>query len=190
MRPGVLILLLCLSATAMPQDKHREILRGKFQSDLQAIVDDYEGVAGLHIVDLTSGDRFAVRDDLQFPQASAIKVPVLLELFRRAESEPGLLNKRVEMTDEIRTLGSGVLRYLTDGGSSLSLHDHAIYMILYSDNTATNVLIDELGMDRVHRFDLSTQGELGYGCAWHPNVAQHQKNAAELTGFIRDRFGW
>ena len=139
----------------MPQDKHREILRGKFQSDLQAIVDDYEGVAGLHIVDLTSGDRFAVRDDLQFPQASAIKVPVLLELFRRAESEPGLLNKRVEMTDEIRTLGSGVLRYLTDGGSSLSLHDHAIYMILYSDNTATNVLIDELGMDAINELSAS-----------------------------------
>ena len=49
----------------------------------------------------------------------------------------------------MRTGGSGVLRHLTDGGSSLSLEDHAIYMIVYSDNTSTNVLIDALGMDAV-----------------------------------------
>ena len=158
-RAAVLLGLLCWSATAIPQEAHREILRAKFQADLQAVVDAYEGVAGLHIVDLTTGDRFAVRDDLRFPQASAIKVPVLLELFRRADSDPGLPGKRVEMTDEIRTLGSGVLRYLTDGGSALSLEDYAIYMILYSDNTATNVLIDELGMDAVNELSASLGAE-------------------------------
>ena len=42
-------------------------------SALQSVVDGYEGVAGLHIVDLASGDRWAVRDELVFPQASAIK---------------------------------------------------------------------------------------------------------------------
>ncbi len=154
-----MVCMLCWSASTSSQEAHREILRSKFQSDLQAVVDDYEGVAGLHILDLASGDRFAVRDDLRFPQASAIKVPVLLELFRRAESEPTLLDKRVEMTDEIRTLGSGVLRYLTNGGSALSLEDYAIYMILYSDNTATNVLIDELGMDAVNRLSASLGAE-------------------------------
>jgi len=148
------IFLLSVIGICMPafsQDAHLEILREKLQSNLQAVVDGYEGVAGLHIVDLTSGDRWAILDDLPFPQASAIKVPILLELFRRADSEPALLARRVEMTDEVRTLGSGVLRYLTDGGSALSLEDYAIYMILYSDNTATNVLIDALGMDAINR---------------------------------------
>jgi beta-lactamase class A len=141
------------------QEAHREILRTKLQADLQNVIDDYEGVAGLHIVDLTNGDRWAIRDDLSFPQASAIKVPILLELFRRAESDPGILAKRIEMTDEVRTLGSGVLRYLTDGGSALSLEDYAIYMILYSDNTGTNVLIDELGMDAINRLSASLGAE-------------------------------
>jgi beta-lactamase class A len=148
-----LLYVVTFSTPAISQEMHLDILGAKLQSDLQAIVDDYEGVAGLHVVDLTSGDRWAIRDELQFPQASAIKIPILLELFRRAESEPELLGKRIEMTDEVRTLGSGVLRYLTDGGSSLSLEDYAIYMILYSDNTATNVLIDELGMGAIN--DLS-----------------------------------
>jgi beta-lactamase class A len=63
------------------------------------------------------------------------------------------------MTDEVRTLGSGVLRYLTDGGSSLSLEDYAIYMIKYSDNTGTNVLIDELGMPEINALSASLGAE-------------------------------
>ena len=159
MRRFLALLLLWSSVAAVAQEAHRDILRAKFQASLQTVVDQYEGVAGLHIVDLTSGDRFAIRDELQFPQASAIKVPVLLELFRRADSAPGLLSRRVEMTEDIRTLGSGVLRYLTDGGSALSLEDYAIYMILYSDNTATNVLIDELGMAPINQLSAALGAE-------------------------------
>ena len=155
----LLVVLFVLSFPSMAQDAHREIIREKLQADLEAVIDNYEGVAGVHIIDLSNGDRWGYRDDLQYPQASAIKVPVLLELFRRAESAPGLLRKRVEMTDEVRTLGSGVLRYLTDGGSSLSLEDYAIYMIKYSDNTGTNVLIDELGMPEINALSASLGAE-------------------------------
>jgi beta-lactamase class A len=143
------------AAPAFAQEEHLALVRDKLQAELEEVVEAYTGVAGLHVVDLASGDRFAVRDGLVFPQASAIKVPILLELFRRAEEDPALLRKRVEITDEIRTGGSGVLNALTDGGSALSLEDYAIYMILHSDNTATNVLIDELGMDAVNRLSAS-----------------------------------
>ena len=145
--------LLAYCCSPFAQEQHREILRMQLQGELEALVTDYEGVAALHILDLTSGDRFAIRDELLFPQASAIKIPILLELFRRAESEPDILRRRVAMTDAVRTGGSGVLQVLTDGGSALSLEDYAIYMIQHSDNTATNVLIDELGMDAIN--DLS-----------------------------------
>jgi beta-lactamase class A len=147
-------LAFALAATAgsiSGQEGHLEILRGKLQAELEEIVAAYEGVAGLHVVDLTSQDRFAVNDDLIFPQASSIKVPILLELFRRAESDPEFLRKRVVMGDDVRTGGSGVLWVLSDGGSALSLEDYAIYMVVHSDNTATNVLIDELGMDAVNQ---------------------------------------
>ena len=155
-RLAVSALLLWLAAPLAAQEKHLEMLGGKLQAELERIVDEYEGVAGAHLLDLTSGDRFGVNDELLFPQASAIKVPILLELFRRAESEPRLLRRRVDVTDEVRTTGgSGVLRHLTDGGASLSLEDHAIYMIVYSDNTATNVLIDALGMDAINALSAS-----------------------------------
>jgi len=151
----IIAILWAPAAGVGAQVEHLAILRDKLQAELATIVDAYEGVAGLHVVDLTNGDRFAIHDELVFPQASAIKVPILIELFRRAEADPGILRRRVEMTDEVRTAGSGVLQVLTDGGSALSLEDYAIYMILHSDNTATNVLIDELGMAAVNALSFS-----------------------------------
>lgn len=137
------------------QEVHRALLDEKLEQRLQALVEGYDGVAGVHVVDLTEGTRFAVNDTLVFPQASAIKIPLLLELFRRAGEEPGLLARGVPVTDAVRTGGSGVLRWLSDGGSTLSLEDHAVYMVLYSDNTATNVLIDVLGMEAVNALSAS-----------------------------------
>jgi lysophospholipase L1-like esterase len=43
---------------------------------------------------------------------------------------------------------------------------------------------------KVYTFSISSQGSLGYGCDWHPNIAQHKKNAAELTAFIKEKVGW
>lgn len=151
--PGVLLLHFAAPLAAQPG--HEAILRQKFQAELDAIVRAFDGIAGLHLVDLTSGDRFDVQGALVFPQASAIKITILLELFRRAETEPGLRRERVELTAANRTGGSGVLQVLTEGGSALSLEDHAIYMIVHSDNTSTNILIDRLGMDAINRLSAS-----------------------------------
>jgi beta-lactamase class A len=137
------------------QEEHLAILKDKLQSELAQIVDGYEGVVGLHLIDLTTGDRFAIRDEMVFPQASAIKIPILIELFRRAEEDPDLLGRRVVLTDDVRAGGSGVLGVLTDGGSALSLEDYAIYMVVHSDNTATNVLIDALGMGAINTLSAS-----------------------------------
>lgn len=146
---------LALAAPLQAQPAHEALLRQKFQAELEQIADGFSGVAGLHVVDLANGDRFDVRGDMVFPQASAIKVVILLELFRRAESEPGLRRERIELAAANRTGGSGVLQVLTDGGSALSLEDHAIYMIVHSDNTSTNVLIDRLGMEAINRLSAS-----------------------------------
>jgi beta-lactamase class A len=142
-------------APAGAQEEHRAQLAEKFAEHLEAIAWEFDGVAGIHVVDLTTGERVGVNDDLIFPQGSSIKIPILLELFRRAEDDPGILRRRVDMTDDIRTAGSGVLQFLTDGGSALSLEDYSVYMIKYSDNTATNVLIRELGMDGINALSAS-----------------------------------
>ena len=46
------------------------------------------------------------------------------------------------------------------------------------------------GNQKVYFFEMSTQGKLGYGCNWHPNVAQNQQNAQELTKFLKEKMRW
>ena len=133
------------------QPEHRDQLRARLQRDLAAVAADYGGVLGVQVVDLADGWTAGVNAGLAFPQGSAIKVPVLLELFRQAERRPGLLRERREVTRAAQVGGSGVAGVFTDGGSALALEDLAVLMIVLSDNTATNLLIDAVSADSVNR---------------------------------------
>jgi len=149
------VLLLALGSivlradAAFPQPPHRQQLADKLQKDLQRIADNAPGVVGLAVVDVTSGQRFGVNDRLVFPQGSAIKIPILIELYRRVDQGELRLGDRLAVRAADQVGGSGLLRYFSDGGSELSLGDLAIAMIVLSDNTATNLLIDRLGLERV-----------------------------------------
>jgi beta-lactamase class A len=140
------------------QEPHRSILKDKLRAELEALADEFDGVLGAAIVDLTDSSRVGVNDDLVFPQGSAIKIPILIELFRQAEQHPGLLQQRRAVTRAAQVGGSGVIQYFAEGSSNLSLEDLAVLMIVLSDNTATNILIDALGMDAVNR----TLHEMGF----------------------------
>ena len=156
----VFVALACFSALLQPlaaqSDRDRRpsmqrLLARQFQRQLDSLAAAGPGVVGVTIEDLSSGERFAVNDSLVFPQASAIKVAILLELMRQADSGLVALGDRVEVTAGQRVGGDGVLHSFADRGSALSLHDLAILMVTLSDNTATNVLIERVGMANVNR---------------------------------------
>ena len=132
------------------QEQHRAVLRAKLLHELTRISDSFNGVLGVEVVDLTDSSRFGVNENLVFPQGSAIKIPVLIELFRRSDGQPALLTTRHGISRSTRTGGSGVLQFFSDGGSELSNEDLSILMVTLSDNGATNLLIDVLGMDSVN----------------------------------------
>lgn len=156
----LVVILAALPFTPRPaaaQEPHRAILRAKLLQELTRISDSFNGVLGVEVVDLTDSSRIGVNENLVFPQGSAIKIPVLIELFRRAESKPALLTTRRQISKSTRTGGSGVLQFFSDGGSELSNEDLSVLMVTLSDNGATNLLIDALGMDSVNH----TMGALG-----------------------------
>ena len=144
---------------AQAQPAHRDQLATKFRTELQRLATAASGVVGISVVDLSSGQRFDVNESLVFPQGSAIKIPILIELFRRADRSELKLSDRLPVRQNNQVGGSGMLQYFSDGGSELSLHDLAVAMIVLSDNSATNVLIDRLGMERVSQ----TMAEMGAG---------------------------
>jgi len=92
-----------------------------------------------------------IHSDLVFRSASVIKVPLLAALFWLSERGEIDWREKTPLRDCDRTPGSGILRELHTG-LVLSLHDLAVLMIVLSDNTATNMLIDRMGVEKVQEF--------------------------------------
>ena len=123
-------------------------LRGQFSRRIDEIVRSLDGVIGYAVVDLTSGEQIAARLGREpFPTASAVKVAILYELLKRADEGNLALDAAKPLEPSQKVGGSGVLQHLTT--PSLSLRDHAALMMIVSDNTATNVVIDAVGMANV-----------------------------------------
>jgi beta-lactamase class A len=116
-----------------------------------------DGVMGVAVLDLNSGQKLLIRPDEIFPQASSIKIAVLAELYHQAQQSAHGVNGKATLTDRyvIRAADivpdSSILGGLTPEVSSLTNRDLATIMVAVSDNSATNVLIDRVGMDNVAR---------------------------------------
>jgi len=158
MRPAFLAFLL-LTATAhaadMPLNIKQQVLWDRLRLSIAQVEQQLDGVLGIAILDLNSGQQLLVRPDEVFPQASSIKIAVLAELYHQAQqSEHGVSGKAtlkdryvVRAADIVPD--SAILGGLTPGVSSLTNRDLATIMVAVSDNSATNVLIDRVGMDNV-----------------------------------------
>lgn len=123
-------------------------LRQQLVERLERTAASVNGLLGYAVVDLVSGDRIDRLPNHTFPTASSIKIAILYELFRQADAGRMSLDTRVPWDASRAVGGSGVLFELSS--PTLTLRDYATLMIVLSDNTATNVLIDRLGMDAVN----------------------------------------
>ncbi|GBC81352.1 Imipenem-hydrolyzing beta-lactamase [bacterium HR10] len=134
----------------IPQE-HVRLLREKTEARLREIVASARGVMGIVVVDLVSGERFAINEDLVFPQGSAIKIPILMEVYKQAHEGRFRLTDRRRLEKAHVVGGSGILKEFGEGLSELSIYDLCVLMIVLSDNTATNMLIEMVGMENVNR---------------------------------------
>jgi len=152
-RQAQLALTLCglLFTAVQAQDENRAVLRRKLAAEIERVASGLDGVMGVAIKDLTTGEEILINERLVFPTGSSIKIPLLIELHKQAaEGKFKLTDQRwVERKDQVG--GSGVIGRFGDHTSSLSLRDLALLMIELSDNTATNMLIDQVGMANVNR---------------------------------------
>lgn len=130
-----------------PDAKARE-LRDGLERRLSAIAGRLDGVLGYSIVDLATGDRIERLQDDVFPTASTIKLALLYELYRQADGGKVRLDDSRPVPKTAAVGGTGILKELTS--PVLSLRDYATLMVVLSDNTATNLLIDVVGMANVN----------------------------------------
>jgi beta-lactamase class A len=128
----------------------QEVLWQKLEANISDVDHGLDGVLGVAILDLSSGQKFLLHGDDVFPQASSIKVAVLAELYRQAQAGKLKLTDlyTVQATDLVPD--STIMGGLTPGVTRITLRDLATMMIAVSDNSATNVLIDRVGMENVN----------------------------------------
>jgi beta-lactamase class A len=144
------------AATAPLSDK-QQVLWDRLKVAVVDVEQRLDGVVGVAILDLTSGQQLLIHPDEIFPQASSIKIAVLAELYHQAEQASHGVKDRATLKDRyvVRAADlvadSSILGGLTPGVTSLTNRDLATIMVAVSDNSATNVLIDRVGMDNVVR---------------------------------------
>ena len=125
----------------LPLNKEMYILK----SELLYLIHQYPRLeAGIFIWDYQTGNYVDINGDQQVPAASIIKIPILLQMFKRIESGYLSLYEKFEMSPHYRTSGSGYLQYRPDG-SKFEMNELAQYMIRTSDNTATNMILSAVG---------------------------------------------
>jgi beta-lactamase class A len=146
------LLLLCLLAlTALgqePQAARASSQLARLQARLQEMAAAFPGTMGIAVRDLKTGEEVSINGDRPFPMASVYKVPIMVEVFRQIEAQKFALDDRIELGDEQRTLGSGVLTLMSNGLKP-AIKDLITLMIILSDNQATDILLKKVGAENV-----------------------------------------
>lgn len=130
-----------------------DILWQHLESTVKRAAAEFDGVLSVTIQDLTDGRTVSVRGDEVMPTASMIKIAVLVELYRQ-----GRMGDLYTLDTTDLVPGSAIMSRYTHGVTRLTLRDVATAMIGESDNGATNILIDRLGMAKIN----ATLTGLGY----------------------------
>jgi len=149
---SVLILsFLCVHVFAQNASQEKQyVLWQKMERDIQQVTQNLDGVMGVMVKDLTSNQTIAILPDEVFPTASSIKVAVLAELYRQAQQGKLKLTDLYVVQKSDIVPDSSIMEGLTPGVTRITLRDLATMMVAVSDNSATNVLIDRVGMENVN----------------------------------------
>jgi beta-lactamase class A len=118
--------------------------RAQVERALDAILAQADGELAFAATNLTSGEELARNDGRLMPTASVFKLPLLVEVFRQSEAGALDLDERVTLRAQDVVMGSGILRDFSPGLQP-TLRDLAMMMIIVSDNSATNLLLDRVG---------------------------------------------
>lgn len=100
------------------------------------------------MIDIDNNVRMSSRGDEKFPTASLIKVPILVTVYDLVERKQIALDDPLTVLKIDQVPGSGIIQFLHNG-TTLTVRDAAWLMIIISDNTATNLLLDRIIIRRV-----------------------------------------
>lgn len=114
------------------------------------LLKDLPGKIGFYYKNLNTGESCGLNDRESFLAASVIKIPILIEVFNQVEKRLLSLDETITLRPKDKVPPCGVLTYLHNGLEA-TIKDLCILMTIISDNTATNMLINRIGLENVNR---------------------------------------
>jgi len=121
------------------------------QARLAPLAKSHKGKVAIAVRHLATGATYFLNADEPMPTASLIKVAVLMEAYKQAEEDKVKLTEMLTLRDADKVSGSGILTEHFSDGATFSLRDGVRLMIAFSDNTATNLVLDKVGIRAVNR---------------------------------------
>ena len=170
--------LILVLATAVPMRSGADEGDDSLERRLMPLIDAHKGTVAVAVKNLKTGDSFTYHADNVMPTASLIKFPVMMETYRQAKDGKVDMNELITLKKEDQVPGSGILTYHFSPGLKLSLRDAVHLMIVYSDNTATNLVLDQIGI----KSTADTMEKMGY-----PNTKVHSKVFKRETTVFPER---
>ena len=133
-------------------------LSNSIADTVQPLIKGYQGDVAVAVYHFESDTHWSLRGDVVMPTASLIKLPVMIEAYRQVAAGRVKLDQQIELHKDDMVQGSGILTSHFSPGTSLSLRDAIRLMIVYSDNTATNLVVDAISLPAT----TAAMKELGY----------------------------
>jgi beta-lactamase class A len=116
------------------------------ESRISPLVKAHKGRVAVVVKNLKTGESYAHNADEVMPTASLIKLPVMVETYLQAAEGKVKLETTLTLKKEDKVPGSGILTQHFSDGVTFPLRDAVRLMIVYSDNTATNLVLDQIGI--------------------------------------------
>src|SRR5437899_9263523 len=136
-------------AQQVPQEKasqeKEQVLWQKLEATISGVDHNLDGVLGVAILDLTTGQKYFLHADEVLPTASSIKIAILAELYHQAQQGKIKLGDLYTLQSADLVSGSGIAGALTPGVTRLTILDFAALMMSLSDNYPTNIILARIG---------------------------------------------
>jgi beta-lactamase class A len=142
-------IIFCILAAAAAKASGAESFA--LQTRLAEVIAKFPGTIGISVKNLDTGETVAVNGDTRFPTASLIKVAVMVEVYHQMAEGRFRRDTTVTLTDADKAGDETVPLNVMHAGATLTVADLLRFMIAWSDNTATNLLVRMVGTANVDR---------------------------------------
>ena len=146
----VLFSIFILNSFLFSQEKLSSPRIERLKKQIEGEIKGVEGIVGVAVKHLESGQELYINEDTYFPMASVFKVPILTEVLAQVKEGKFSLEDEVNIQKADQHFGSGIISALATPGIKLSVRNLINLMMIISDNSATDILLEKVGAPNVN----------------------------------------